>query len=364
MEKLKIAVIGLKGLPAFGGAATVGENIINQLKNEYRFYVYSVASHTSQKGEYDGYYQIVFNKFLIKKLNVFLYYIKSLFHCLFVQKYDLIHLHHVDGAFILPFLRLRYKVVVTSHAQPQVNEKWPSYVKLFFKLNERLALLFANEITAVSKNLTREYQKMTGKPVHYIPNGINPQEKVSEKPIPQKDYILFAAGRIIPLKGLHVLLDAMNKTKGKQKLLAIGDLNQLPKYKEKILALAQNLDVEFVDIIKIKAELLNYVKKAKLFIFPSYSENMSMMLLEAAYVKTPVICSDIIQNKDIFSDNEVLFFETNNAQDLADKIDWAKSNSDAMEKIANNALVKLYADFTWPVISKQYENLYLKCISN
>ena len=29
--KPRIAVIGLKGLPAFGGAAAVGENIINQL---------------------------------------------------------------------------------------------------------------------------------------------------------------------------------------------------------------------------------------------------------------------------------------------------------------------------------------------
>ena len=31
MRKTKIAVIGLKGLPAFGGAATVGENIIREL---------------------------------------------------------------------------------------------------------------------------------------------------------------------------------------------------------------------------------------------------------------------------------------------------------------------------------------------
>ena len=29
MLKKKIAVIGLKGLPAFGGAATIGENLIN-----------------------------------------------------------------------------------------------------------------------------------------------------------------------------------------------------------------------------------------------------------------------------------------------------------------------------------------------
>jgi glycosyltransferase involved in cell wall biosynthesis len=360
MSKPKIGVIGLKGLPAFGGAATVGENIIQQLKGEYSFYVYSISSHTNNKGEFEGYYQIVFNKFFIKKLNVFLYYVKSLFHCLFAGNYNLIHLHHIDGAFILPFLRLKYKVIVTSHAQPQVNEKWPGYVKLFFKFNEWLTLLFASEVTAVSKNLTREYQTMTKKTIHYIPNGVNPNELISENKLPQKDYALFAAGRIIPLKGLHVLLDALNNTKIKHKLLVIGDLNQLPKYKEKILNLSQDIDVEFIDIIKVKAELLNYVKQAKLFIFPSYSENMSMMLLEAAYVNTPVICSDIIQNKDIFSDKEVLFFETNNVKDLTDKIDWAEANPDKMKELADNALKKLNTDYTWPIIVKQYKELFNK----
>jgi len=29
--KKKIAIIGIKGLPAFGGVASVGENIIHQL---------------------------------------------------------------------------------------------------------------------------------------------------------------------------------------------------------------------------------------------------------------------------------------------------------------------------------------------
>ena len=48
MKKKKIAVIGLKGLPAFGGAATVGENIIEQLKDKYEFTVYSTSSHTSK----------------------------------------------------------------------------------------------------------------------------------------------------------------------------------------------------------------------------------------------------------------------------------------------------------------------------
>ena len=48
MKKKKIAVIGLKGLPAFGGTANGGENIIEQLSDKYYFTVYSILSHSSE----------------------------------------------------------------------------------------------------------------------------------------------------------------------------------------------------------------------------------------------------------------------------------------------------------------------------
>jgi len=67
---IKIAVIGLKGLPAYGGAAAVGENLINNLRGKYDFTVYSISSHTNLKtGKYNGYNQIVFKKlpFPLKK---------------------------------------------------------------------------------------------------------------------------------------------------------------------------------------------------------------------------------------------------------------------------------------------------------
>ncbi|NWJ51485.1 MAG: hypothetical protein HXX14_11535 [Bacteroidetes bacterium] len=35
IQKTKIVVMGLKGLPVFGGATTVGDNIIEQLKDKY-----------------------------------------------------------------------------------------------------------------------------------------------------------------------------------------------------------------------------------------------------------------------------------------------------------------------------------------
>jgi hypothetical protein len=47
MAKKKVAVIGLKGLPPFGGAANVGDNIIEQLAGEYDFTIYATETHTS-----------------------------------------------------------------------------------------------------------------------------------------------------------------------------------------------------------------------------------------------------------------------------------------------------------------------------
>lgn len=358
IEKTRIAVIGLKGLPAFGGAATVGENIIEQLKPGYDFTVFSVASHTTQAGDMGGYEQIVFKKFPFRKFNIFVYYLKSMLYCLFRGKYDMVHLHHSDGAFIIPFLRLRYRVICTSHAQPQVNEKWPSWVKFFFKINESIMLFFASEVTAVSMPLTNIYKQKTSRPIHYIPNGISLSQEVGNADLPHSDYLLFAAGRILPLKGLHVLLDALHKTRYQGKLLVIGDLDQLPDYKKQIESKVDGLDVSFIDIIKEKTALLNYVKRAKLFIFPSYSENMSIMLLETALVKTPVICSDIPANTAIFDEEEVFFFKTNNAEDLAEKINYALANMDKMHLKTENAFRKLGSTYNWESISRDYEGLY------
>ena len=56
----KIAVFGVKGFPAFGGAARANENVIDILKEKYDYTIYAVKTHTDKKGYYNGYYQKVF----------------------------------------------------------------------------------------------------------------------------------------------------------------------------------------------------------------------------------------------------------------------------------------------------------------
>jgi glycosyltransferase involved in cell wall biosynthesis len=364
-NKKKIAVIGLKGLPAFGGAATVGENIINQLQDVYSFTVYSVSSHTNlETGIYNKYYQKVFRKIPIKKINVFFYYLRAAFHAVFFVHYDLVHLHHGDGAYILPVLRLKYKVLLTTHGAFEVRDKWKKF-KWLLLIQDKYFTKLASKVTCVSLNEQRMFKDIAKTDAVYIPNGINiiPENTLNFIPN-QHDYLFFGAGRIIKTKGCDILLKALHKIKFEGKLLIAGDINQMPKHKAELEELSKGLDIEFLGIIKDKDKLLSFLKHARLFIFPSTMEAMSIMLLEGASVKTPVVCSDIQENIDIFNDNEMLFFKSGNYHDLAEKIHWALHHPKEMRRKANNAYSKLTNDYNWKGISVKYSELYSELMSN
>lgn len=360
-RKKKVAVIGLKGLPAFGGAAAVGENIIDKLKGDFEIYVYSTSSHTHMKtGSYKGVEQIVFRQFPIRFLNTFYYYFISMLHCLFIKKYNLIHLHHIDGGFIIPFLKIRYKVVTTSHGRPQFNDKWSVTVRKYFSLMEKMTLKHSNKIISVSKPILRKYNELGFENTRYIPNGISLNVLCKSE---KKHELAFAAGRIIPLKGLDTLLEALHLFKEeKVNTLIIGDTKHSKEYKKQVQRLSNSLSVVYTGLIKDKSVLYEKISSSKLFVFPSRYEAMSMMLLEVVSLKIPIICSDIESNKSIFTDDEVLFFQVGNHKSLHEKIRFALNNMEVMNGKAERAYLKAKEKYSWTNISKEYEKEFKEMI--
>jgi len=358
----KIGVIGLKGLPAYGGAAFVGENIIEFLKSDFDFTVYSISSHTELKtGNIGDTKQIVFREIPQKKLNTVYYYIRACLHALTHGRYNLIHLHHRDASFILPLLRIRYKTVLTTHGMV-LTEKWKKF-SFLFRIQDFLFLRFANYITCVSRkdlSIVTRYKKHN---IRYIPNGIN-IDKIPSRQFNSSEYIIFAAGRIVPSKGCHQLLESLRAIDYKNKLIIVGDYNQSVPYKKKLQDLSTGLDVEFLGLIKDKQRLYDIILKAAFFVYPSRIESMSIMLLEVASLKVPIICGDIQENKDIFDSTEVLFVKSGNNNDLAEKIKWALTHRTDLGSMAEKAFIKLMQKFDWRSITKDYKSLYQKYTSD
>lgn len=361
IEKKKIAIIGAKGLPAQDGISRVVEEYITHLVDKYDFTVFCTAHYTSrQSGFYNGYEEVVLSSINNKRLNTLWYYIKAVWIILFRRKFDLVHFHHCDSAFLFPIVKIKYgkRLLVTTHgAFTKLNDKWKKF-KFYFYLQYRVFLRSAPFLTAVSKQEAIKTKRYINKDSVYIPNGINADAILADG-ITVKDYILFAAGRIMALKGLDTMLEALIKAEYKGKVLIAGDITCAPnEFKNKIDALVSKLDVNFLGMIKDKSILFRYIKNSKLFIFPSTAETMSMQLLEVASLKVPVIASDIKENTDIFSENEMTFFKTSNPNDLALKIKNVLSNYQLAQNKAENAYESLLKSFTWSSIAIEYKKIY------
>ena len=357
MTKKKIAVIGLKGLPAFGGAAAVGENIIEQLKANYDFTIYAISSHANfEDKEINGIKQIIFHRIPFKRINALYYYIVSALHCLIKGEYDLIHLHHSDAAFIIPILKKKAPVIITTHgiSTTALDDEWRK-LKFYFRIQEKYFVKMANKICCVSIQEENSFLDDYDIKAEYIPNGVNITEPIKKN---VKDYILFAAGRIIVRKGIITFLKALIKIDYKGNVKIAGSLEYNLELKKKVLKLSKSLNIDFLGLIKNKSELFTLIANAKLFIFPSTREGMSMMLLEVASLKTPTIASNIRQNTDIFNNNEILFFNTGDINDLSNKMIWASNNGPAMQQKSESAFMKLKKQFTWDKISSKYDIIY------
>lgn len=362
----RIAVIGLKGFPAFGGSARAGENMIHFLKDRFHFTVFNTSTHTHRKtGVYDGVEQVVFSKFFISSLNTLYYYFRALFYCLFKGGFDVVHVYHVDAAFIVPLLRLRYPVIAGHRASPRKADKWSWLVKKYFTFMEWFFFKFpADILTSVSLPVVEAFQSKTKRRILFIPNGIVFNESEPHPSIDEKDYVLFASGRIIASKGCHVMLEALNLLDYKGRVLVIGNRLHDSGYSERLERLAAGLDIKFIDLIKEKPLLMAYLKNARVFVFPSFHEGMSNMLLETASVKVPLICSDIPENTQVFSRDETIYFKTGDENDLAQKLQWVFSHPAEAQQVADKGFNRLKTDYNWALLSQKHAELYHWLITN
>jgi glycosyltransferase involved in cell wall biosynthesis len=151
----------------------------------------------------------------------------------------------------------------------------------------------------------------------------------------------------------------MQKNNNKSPIVIAGQESHAISYMKEIRLLTKGLTVKFIGYISDRATLLTLIENAKFFIFPSETEGLSLMLLEAASAgKTPIICSDIPENLQVFTEEEVLYFTNKDATDLADKIRWAEENAPEIERRAKRARAKVFETYTSRSIASQYDQLY------
>ena len=99
-------------------------------------------------------------------------------------------------------------------------------------------------------------------------------------------------------------------------------------------------------------------------IVPSLQENLSNAILESLACGTPVVGFNIGGNGDMITHKQNGYLaKPYEIKDLAKGIDWVLTNNED-EELSKNAREKAVRTFSYPVVAKQYIELYKETLSN
>lgn len=224
--------------------------------------------------------------------------------------------------------------------------------KLAINWERKVANLFTNHI-AVSRTV-RDLLKATYpiSDVSVIANGVDRKAFQSNG---KKDWgKIIYVGRLEPHKRLDSLIRAMDGMNGLE-LHVIGNGSQSNFLKsiidgKKNISLHGHMDQD---------ELMDYFRKAWLFVLPSYREGFSIASIEAMAASIPVVT---VRSEYNYAANEVIKNGYNGListdfVDLMSRIRYLYNNEEEWNMLSRNAL-EFTADYDWDTIADEMAKLY------
>jgi len=280
---------------------------------------------------------------------------------------DILHIHAVGPALMIPFARvLGLKVVFTNHGPDYRRQKWGTFAKIVLRTGEFFGTKSANKVIVISRNIQDTVQKKYGrKSLECIPNGVTLQKIVpagntlKKYGLEQSKYV-FTVCRFVPEKGLHDLITSYRRIKNPPfKLVIAGDADHKTCYSEKIKKLAKESKNVILTGFISGTPLAELYSNAGLFILPSYYEGLPIVLLEAMSYGLPVLVSNIPAHREL---NLPIFrfFPAGDVNKLSRKtVELFKQGISEEEKEKQRIMIE--GNYNWGKIAEQTLLVYIEC---
>lgn len=357
---MKIIVTGTRGIPnIMGGVETHCEELFPRIvRKGYDVTIIRRKSYTKDSlQEWNGVRIIDIETPRKKAFEAIIHTFKAI-HKAKKEKADVVHIHAIGPALLVPYAKiLGMKVVFTHHGPDYDRDKWGLAAKTILKLGERMGCMFADEVIVISnvirKLIADKYGRTKG--VYLIYNGV-PQPNVCEYDeyfkelgIEKGKYILGMC-RFVPEKNLHHLIEAFKKIDSQGcKLVLAGDTDFEDDYSRKLKQLARDNGVVLTGFVKGK-KLHSLLSNTRCFVLPSSHEGLPIALLEAMSYKLPVIVSDIPANMEVGL-NDNCYFRCGDVEALAKKL---QQNINYEYTSVDYDMSK----YNWDTIAEQVEQVY------
>jgi len=190
------------------------------------------------------------------------------------------------------------------------------------------ALRDASAVAAVSRNLADIVVELGASPdrIHLLPNGIDvatfdmiPREEARARVgFNPEEKLLFFAGNLLPVKGLDVLLDAVQLVRDRLNAkVVIAGTGPLRATLERTLVKNRLHDRVTLLGSLSRTEIATWMNAADALVLPSRNEGCPNVVLEALCCGTPVVASRVGAVPDFLDETRGIMFESESTRALA-----------------------------------------------
>ena len=302
-------------------------------------------------------------------------------------KLDIVHIH---SPFMVGKMGINYAkkhnipVVATMHSQFKKDLK--RAVKFDFlanRLNNTIIKTFnkCDECWAVNNEVARIFYEDYGyKEMPKVMNNATDMIELKDKEelynkidkefkIKDDEKVFLFVGRINSLKNVFFTVDSLKRLKEidpdmKFKMLFIGKGQDEKALKEKVREYGMQNEIKFCGKIVDKEMLAGYYSRADLFLFPSLYDASSIVQIEAASQRTPVVFLKGAATTGTVTNNVNGFIAENSVDAYANKIIEVMNDKKLYKEVSNNCYRDLYKnwDMTIDEVYEKYLNLAKKVV--
>lgn len=278
-------------------------------------------------------------------------------------KYDCIH-YHAEGPAAMMFIPHLFgiRTVVTIHGLDWQRSKWGRFASWYLKQGEKIAAACADEIIVLSRSAQEYFLKNYHRSTVMIPNGINrpvnrTAQKITRKWGLEKDNYILYLGRIVPEKGLELLIQAFRNVKTEKKLVIAGASSDTEAFYKRLQKLAEP-DKRIVFAGFVQGEILDELySNSYLYCLPSDLEGMPISLLEAMSYGNCCLCSDIEECASVV-DTYGYLFKKGDMNDLGRSLQILCDQPDLVNKCRVDVSDYVCNQYDWNKITRKTLGLY------
>jgi glycosyltransferase involved in cell wall biosynthesis len=282
---------------------------------------------------------------------------------------DIIHINSIwtlRGFYIPPFASLlRKPLLYTWHGLSEKHyfgENNQSIKKIAHSADFALTNSLWSRVI-VNSGFMQKYvsQFYDANRIRLIPNGVKINEiRNAKKTSLEGEISLLFVGKLIPIKGLDLLLEAFSilkrSTTKDVRLYIAGTGSHESEYR----SLASRLNIEkwvnFLGQVPL-SECYSLFKSCSIYVIPSRFESASMALLEGMAAGAPIVATDTGGNGEIAKSMRNCLLTKIEPQDIAEKITFLIDSPNERKTFSENN-IKDSESYSWENIASSHVDLY------